>query len=323
MLLYSPFSIFAPQNISYAMTQADDNKKREKGIYRVTSAGSIVNVLLLAFKFVAGILGNSAAMLADAVHSLSDFITDIVVLLFVRLSNKPVDKGHDFGHGKYETLATAIIGLVLLAVGIGILWSGAASIYGSIRGNVPETPGAIALAAAAISIVSKEILYRYTVKKGKQFNSQAVVANAWHHRSDAFSSIGTLIGIGGAILLGESWRILDPIAAVIVSIFIIKAAIQLSVPSINDLLEKSLPESVEQEIVKLSTAVPGVSQPHNLRTRRIGNYYAIELHVRMDGSLSLQEAHRTATEIENKLKAHYGANTHIIIHVEPTKGQEA
>lgn len=190
---------------------------REKGIYKVTIVGSIVNFVLVVLKFVAGILGYSAAMLADAVHSLSDFVTDVIVIMFVRISNKPQDKGHDYGHGKYETLATAIIGILLLFVGFGILWNGVSSIYAFVKGEQLEAPGMIALVAALVSILCKEILYQYTVVKGKSLNSQAVVANAWHHRSDAFSSIGTAVGIGGAILLGEHWRVLDPIAAVIVS----------------------------------------------------------------------------------------------------------
>ena len=277
------------------MEQALDkqNTEREKGIYRVTVMGSIVNFLLLVFKFFAAFFGHSAAMLADAVHSLSDFVTDIIVILFVRISAKPEDESHDYGHGKYETLATAIIGILLLVVGFGILWSGVSSIYRFLQGGSLQEPGILALAAALISIVSKEVLYRYTVFKGKKLNSQAVIANAWHHRSDALSSIGTAIGIGGAILLGPHWRVLDPIAAVVVSFFIMKVSIRLLIPCVDS--------------------------PHHLRTRRIGSYCAIEVHVRMDGKISLEEAHRTATEIENKLKEMFGRGTHVGIHVEPLK----
>lgn len=296
-----------------------EKSSREKGIYKVTIVGSIVNFLLLVFKFFAGIAGHSAAMLADAVHSLSDFITDIVVIVFVRIAGKPEDKGHDYGHGKYETLATAIIGLLLLCVGFGIFWNGASSIYTFLRGGQLESPGVVALVAALVSIVSKEILYQYTVIQGKKLNSQAVIANAWHHRSDALSSIGTAIGIGGAILLGDHWRVLDPIAAVVVSFFIMKVSVRLLIPCVDELLEKSLPEDVEKEIEQTVLSFPGVSQPHHLRTRRIGNYYAIELHVRMDGKITLEEAHSTATAIENKLKEMFGKGTHVGIHVEPTK----
>ena len=296
-----------------------EKSSREKGIYKVTIVGSIVNFLLLVFKFFAGIAGHSAAMLADAVHSLSDFITDIVVIVFVRIAGKPEDKGHDYGHGKYETLATAIIGLLLLCVGFGIFWNGASSIYTFLRGGQLESPGVVALVAALVSIVSKEILYQYTVIQGKKLNSQAVIANAWHHRSDALSSIGTAIGIGGAILLGDHWRVLDPVAAVVVSFFIMKVSVRLLIPCVDELLEKSLPEDVEKEIEQTVLSFPGVSQPHHLRTRRIGNYYAIESHVRMDGKITLEEAHSTATAIENKLKEMFGKGTHVGIHVEPTK----
>jgi len=303
------------------MEQALDkqNTEREKGIYRVTVVGSIVNFLLLVFKFFAAFFGHSAAMLADAVHSLSDFVTDIIVIVFVRISAKPEDESHDYGHGKYETLATAIIGILLLFVGFGILWSGASSIYRFLQGDSLQEPGILALAAALISIVSKEVLYRYTVFKGKKLNSQAVIANAWHHRSDALSSIGTAIGIGGAILLGPHWRVLDPIAAVVVSFFIMKVSIRLLIPCVDELLEKSLPAEVEDKIQETILSFPGVSSPHHLRTRRIGSNCAIEVHVRMDGKIPLEEAHRTATEIENKLKEMFGRGTHVGIHVEPLK----
>lgn len=296
-----------------------EKSSREKGIYKVTIVGSVVNFLLLVFKFFAGIAGHSAAMLADAVHSLSDFITDIVVIVFVRIAGKPEDKGHDYGHGKYETLATAIIGLLLLCVGFGIFWNGASSIYTFLQGGQLESPGVVALVAALVSIVSKEILYQYTVIQGKKLNSQAVVANAWHHRSDALSSIGTAIGIGGAILLGDHWRVLDPIAAVVVSFFIMKVSVQLLIPCVDELLEKSLPDEVEKEIEQALLSFPGVSEPHHLRTRRIGSYCAIEVHVRMDGQITLEEAHNTATAIERKLKEMFGEGTLINIHVEPKK----
>lgn len=292
---------------------------REKEIFKVTWIGSIVNLLLLILKFIAGIVGHSAAMIADAVHSLSDFVTDIVVIAFVRISGKPEDEDHKYGHGKYETLATTIIGIILFIVGIGILVNGAVAIAGFIEGKPLETPAPLALAAAGISIVMKEVLYRYTVRKGKRLNSQAVVANAWHHRSDAFSSIATFIGIGGAICLGEKWRVLDPLAAVVVSAMIIKVAIELVKPCIDELLERSLPADVEKKIRDIILSVPNTSSPHHLRTRRIGNHIAIEVHVRMDGLTPLTEAHATASEIEKRLEEEFGKDTHIGIHLEPFK----
>ena len=229
----------------------EKNVSREKQIYKVTFIGSVVNFLLLIFKFAAGIVGNSAAMIADAVHSLSDFITDIIVVLCVHLSGKPQDKEHDYGHGKYETMATVIVGTVLLLVGLGIMKTGAVSIWRFLHGEILSEPGMLALIAALVSIVLKEILFRYTAVEGRKLASEAMIANAWHHRSDAFSSIGTAVGIGGAILLGENWRVLDPIAAVIVSILIIHVSIKLIVPGLEELMEKSLPEKEEKKILEI------------------------------------------------------------------------
>ena len=292
---------------------------REKQIFRVTLLGSFANLLLVVFKFIAGIVGHSAAMIADAVHSLSDFITDIIVIIFVAISGKPEDSDHSYGHGKYETLATAVIGIILFFVGVGILISGIKAIVGALQGEPLQAPSLLALIAAVISIVVKEALYHYTVKRGKALDSSSVVANAWHHRSDALSSIGTAIGIGGAVFLGEQWRILDPIAAVVVSIFIVKVAVELIKPCIDELVERSLPEEVEQRIHALILQSPQVSSPHHLRTRRIGSCIAIEVHIRMDGQISLSEAHQVASDIERRLKAEFGEKTHIGIHMEPTK----
>ena len=294
-------------------------KDREKSIYRVTLAGSAVNVVLLVFKFVAGLLGGSAAMIADAVHSLSDFITDVIVLLFVRLSSKPEDSDHDYGHGKYETLATSLIGLALMCVGIMIMYNGACSIVSAIMGNPLPQPGMIALAAALVSIALKEWAYRFTARVGRKCESQAVIANAWHHRSDAMSSIGTAVGIGGAIFFGDGFEILDPVAAIVVSFFIMKVAIQLIIPSLGELLEKSLPEEVQEQIRQIILSYPGVSEPHHLRTRRIGNTYAIDVHLRMDGDMPLRIAHDHVSAIERKIRAAFGMQTHISIHLEPVK----
>ena len=290
---------------------------RTKDIYRVTLVGSVINVVLLLFKFVAGVIGHSAAMLADAVHSLSDFVTDVIVLVFIRISGKPQDKSHDYGHGKYETLAMTLIGVALLLVALGILNSGAMKIKLWLDGEQLEAPGTIALWAALLSVVLKEGVYRYSMIKARQLNSPAVEANAWHHRSDALSSIGTAIGIGGAIFLGQRWTVLDPIASVVVGIFIVKVSVSLLRRGIGDLLEQSLPDAVEEEILQLVAALPGLSKPHDLRTRRIGNHYAIELHILMDGNITLREAHDKASELEETLKSHYGQETHVAVHVEP------
>ena len=290
---------------------------RTKDIYRVTLVGSVVNVVLLLFKFAAGIIGHSAAMLADAVHSLSDFVTDVIVLVFIRISGKPQDKSHDYGHGKYETLAMTLIGVALLIVALGILNSGALKIKLWLEGEQLEAPGTIALWAALLSVLLKEGIYHYSMMKARQLNSPAVEANAWHHRSDALSSIGTAIGIGGAIFLGQRWTVLDPAASVIVAVFIVKVSVDLLRRGIGDLLEESLPDAVEEEILQLVAALPGVSKPHDLRTRRIGNHYAIELHILLDGDITLREAHDKASEVEETLKSHYGQETHVAVHMEP------
>ncbi|MDE7473678.1 MAG: cation diffusion facilitator family transporter [Muribaculaceae bacterium] len=292
-------------------------ENREKEIYRVTLTGSAVNAVLIILKFVAGTIGRSSALVADAVHSLSDFISDIVVLVFVKISGKPHDKNHSYGHGKYETFATLIIGLLLCFAGVGLMINGTRSVIDNLHGETLPRPSMLALSIAIVSIISKEWLYRYTVTSGRRLNSQAVIANAWHHRSDAMSSLGTLVGIAGAMFLGEQWRILDPVAAIVVSLFIIKSGYDIMKPSIHELLEASLPEEQEQQIMRLVTSVPGIIYVHNLHTRRIGSNIAIDLHAKMDGSQTLAQAHAKATAAEQAIKSVFGKNTFINIHMEP------
>ena len=290
---------------------------REKEVYRVTLWGSVVNLVLVVFKFLAGVFGHSTAMIADAVHSVSDFITDIIVLAFVRISHRPKDKSHDYGHGKFETLATTLVGAALFAVAVGILIEGVKKIVFWLQGGTLPQPGWLALAAAVVSIVLKELTFQFTKRKAEQLDSQAMKANAWHHRSDALSSVGTMFGIGGALLLGQRWAVLDPIASVVVGGLIVKVAVDLLRNGMGELMEQSLPESVENEIMDIVKSVPGVDEPHDLCTRRIGNHYAMEMHILVDGSMPLTEAHEKATEIERLLKERYGEETHISIHVEP------
>ncbi len=292
---------------------------REKEIFKVTLVGSAVNVLLTAFKFVAGIVGHSAAMTADAVHSLSDLLTDAVVLLFVRISGKPEDRSHDYGHGKYETLATAVIGIALVVVAVGIGYRALDAMLFWYRGGTLPAPGMLALWAALVSVALKELVYRYTMRHARKLGSPAMEANAWHHRSDALSSLGTLLGIGGAILLGDRWTVLDPLAGLIVAFFILRVACKLLKQGFDELMEASLPDEVEREILAVVASFPDVHEPHHLRTRRIGSRYAIELHIRMDGSVPLAVAHARTCEIEQALRARFGDTTHITLHVEPIK----
>lgn len=299
--------------------KTNKQETREQAIYKVTWIGFFVNVLLSVGKLIAGFVGRSGAMIADGIHSVSDFATDIVVLLFVSISAKPKDEDHDYGHGKYETLATVVIGVALAAVAIGILVDSAERIAQVLRGESIARPGIVALVAAAVSIVAKEALYWYTMLTAKRVDSPALKANAWHHRSDAFSSIGTLIGIGGAYFLSEQWRVLDPIAAIVVGALIIKVAYDLVMPGLNELLERSLPKEQEDEIVALVLTDKRLSDVHNLKTRRIGAGIAVELHVRVQGNMTVNESHAITRNIEQLLRQQYGDRTQVIIHIEPLK----
>ena len=287
---------------------------------KVTWVGFFINLVLTIFKLIAGVVGKSTAMIADGVHSLSDFITDVIVLVFIGVSGKDKDDDHLYGHGKYETFATMLISLALLMVGIGIFWSGSSKIILTLKGEMIEQPTIIALVAALCSIVVKEGLYWYTKNAGVKINNQAVIANAWHHRSDAFSSIGTAIGISGAIFFGEKWRILDPIAGVVVSFFIIKVAIDLGLPSFHELLERSLPKEIVKEITDIINSDEEIKAFHNLKTRKIGNIYAIDVHIKLDREISFIHSHEVATTLEIKLRQRFGEKTITSIHTEPFKG---
>ncbi len=294
---------------------------RERQIYKVTLVGSAGNVLLVIVKFIAGILGHSSAMIADAVHSLSDFVTDIVVLIFVGISARPQDPTHDYGHGKFETLASLLISLALVAAAIGIIVSGALKFASWLKGEDLTPPGTLALWVALLSIAVKEAMYQYTAFKGRKLSSIALTANAWHHRSDALSSIGAAIGIGGAILLGGRWAVLDPLASIVVGAMLLGVAWKILRPSMGELTDESLSEETEKDILDIIHSCDGVSEPHNLRTRRVGNRVAIEAHIRMDGSLPLSEAHDLTTDIERRLKARFGTDTLVTLHMEPVKSQ--
>ena len=296
--------------------------ERDKKVYRVTLLGSVVNLLLLVFKFVAGVLGHSAAMIADAVHSLSDFVTDLIVIVFVKISSKPEDADHAYGHGKYEARASCIIGLALIVVGVMMGYNATVKIVDVVRnGTELASPGIIALAAAVLSIVLKEWMFHVTRKVAREVDSPAVEANAWHHRSDALSSVGTAIGIGGAVLLGSKWAVLDPIAALVVSVFIVVQAAKILSDAIGQLMEKSLPRDVEQRICEIVYEEEGTSDIHHLRTRKIGSQISIELHVRMNGYLTLREVHDKSIAIEKRLRAAFGDSTYINLHVEPLKSE--
>lgn len=292
-------------------------KDRANIAKRVTLIGFIINLILTIAKLIAGFIGKSSAMVADGVHSMSDFITDVVVIAFINISGKESDSTHRYGHGKFETFATLLISVALFAVAFGIFYNGFINIYDAINGVPPSKPGLIALYAALVSIIFKEGLYHYTKIKGKEIKSDAVIANAWHHRSDSLSSLGTALGISGAIFLGDNWRILDPIAGVIVSFFIFKVAYQLAGPSIKELLEASLPQETINQIESVLNSHPEIVSHKQLKTRKIGSIFAIDVHIKLNRDISFIRSHDIATEVERELRALYGKDTIINIHTEP------
>ena len=241
------------------------------------------------------------------------------MLVFVRIGAKPQDDSHDYGHGKFETLATLFVALALVGAAIGIIVNGSLKIARWLQGETLEAPGMLALWAALLSILVKEILFRITIAKGKALESPAVIANAWHHRSDALSSIGAAVGIGGAILLGQRWAVLDPLASIVVGGMLVKVAWDLLKVSTGELTDSSLSAETEREIEDIIRSFPQVSEPHNLRTRRIGNRIAIESHVRLDGNMTLDEAHDIVSAIEDQIRERFGHGTIVTIHMEPVK----
>lgn len=292
-------------------------KKRREKAQQVTLIGAVINVILSAGKIAVGFFGKSSAMIADGIHSLSDLITDAIVIIFFRISDAEKDDKHPYGHGKFETFSTFLIALILLGVGLGIFYGGVSKIISVIQGEFLQKPQMIAFWMALISIICKEGLYRYTKRVGKQINSQSIIANAWHHRSDAFSSIGVALGIAGAIFLGDKWVILDPIASVIVSLFIMKTAVELFLPSIRELMESALPQEIIQQIETLIMEDPEIRSFHKLRTRKIGDVFVIDVHIQLDRNISLVDGHNIAGALSRRIREMFGSKTQINVHAEP------
>lgn len=284
----------------------------------VTWVGFWINALLGVAKVVGGIFGRSSALIADGIHSFSDFLSDIVVIIMVGVARKQPDKDHQFGHGRYEALATAILSLMLMAVAIGILIESIDRIILVCRGDVLPRPATIALIIIAISILSKEWLFHYTMRVGKRIHSDSVQANAWHHRSDAFSSVATLIGVAGAMFLGEQWRILDPVAALIVSIIIGVVSVKMLSPALSELLGRSLTAEECHKIEKAISKTPGVQGWHRLRTFKSGNDAYVEVHIKVNADMRVSDAHNIATLTEDNIKAVLpGRSVFITTHIEP------
>ena len=291
---------------------------REKSIVRVTVWGAVANVVLAVAKLVAGIVGRSAAMTADAIHSFSDLVSDVIVLVMVKVASRGNDKDHEYGHGKFETLATVAVALLLLAVGGKMLADGVSRIAGFFRGEQMVVPGRIAFWAALVSIAVKEALYQWTAYVGRKFDSPAVVTNAWHHRSDALSSVGSAVGIALASLLGGKWAIMDSVVACAISIFIIRIGVKMALPALRELTEASLPEETENEIRDVILSVDGVLDVHAMKTRKTGPDIIIESHIVVDPEMTVFQAHLLTEYAEDRLRERFGQKTQISLHVEPS-----
>jgi cation diffusion facilitator family transporter len=289
----------------------------DRAIRRITWIGLLINLLLSGIKFVAGIFANSQVLIADAVHSLSDSVTDIAIIIGSFYWSKPPDQTHPYGHQRLETLVTLFIGSLLLAAGVGLGWHSLTML----QHPRPTHPGWPALAAAAVSIVTKEILYHWTARAGKRFKSTALSANAWHHRLDAFSSIPAFLAVGTAILF-PSWMFIDLLGAFVVSIFIMQASFKIVVPCLKEILETGAPEKIYEMIRSVAEQHPNVLQVHNIRTRYIANRLQIDFHMVVEGSLSVREGHAISEDVRDLILNEGPEILDIVIHIEPTESMK-
>jgi len=283
-----------------------------KAARKVTLLGLVINTFLILLKFSAGIFGDSQALIADAVHSISDLFTDAVVLLGIKIGSKPPDEEHHFGHARIETLASAMVGLALIGTAVFLGIDAALNIHR----HTEYHPTGIALIGAGVSIALKEALYRYTVLIGRRLKSQLIVANAWHHRSDALSSIAVLLGVGGT-LIKPSWHILDACAALIVSFFIIKVGMDILWKTLREFTDTAPRPEILEKLMQISRAVEGVMDAHDLRVRTSGGFYQAEIHIVVDGQLTVVEGHRIAKTVERCLEQEMDELDRVIVHVDP------
>jgi len=284
---------------------------------RVTWVGAVANTLLIVLKFIAGILGHSQALIADAVHSVSDLFTDAIVLLGLRIGGKAPDEGHQFGHARIETLASAIVGLALIATALYLGIDAVLNIYR----HTEYHPTKLALIGAGVSIVLKEALYHYTVRTGRRIKSQLIIANAWHHRSDALSSVAVLLGVTGT-LINPSWYILDSFAALLVSFFIVKVGLAILKNSLREFTDTAPPSEILNKIIDCTRSVKGVHNMHDLRVRTSGGLYQMETHIVVDGQLTVTEGHKIAKAVENCLAEEIEDLDRVIVHVDPASEEK-
>jgi cation diffusion facilitator family transporter len=287
-------------------------ERRIARIRNVTWIGILINVVLSVVKFVLGVLGNSQAVVADAVHSLSDLGTDFAILFGVRFWTKSPDEDHPYGHGRIEILVTAGISLVLFLVAGGIGYKA----LRALRADGIGQPGWIAFWGAAASIVSKELLYRWTVRVGRAVRSSAVVANAWHHRADALTSIPIALAVAVATV-SAAWSFVDRIGAVIVSVFIMYTAWRIIKPVLEELLGKGVPEEQKKQIEKTARSVEGVEVVHAVRTRRMGSGIFMDLHVLVDGDMTVRKGHDISEHVKQILLERFDDVMDVTVHLEP------
>ncbi len=292
------------------MSQID--KEKGSAGQRVTWVGAVANALLIVCKFTAGIFGHSQALIADAVHSVSDLFTDVIVLLGLRIGKKAPDEEHHFGHARIETLASAVVGFSLIATAIYIGIEAALNIYR----HAAYHPTKLALIGAGVSIAVKEALYHYTVRVGRRIKSQLIVANAWHHRSDSLSSVAVFLGVTGA-LINPSWHILDAFAALLVSFFIVKVGLEILGKSLREFTDTAPPPEIINKISHCTKSVEGVLDTHDLRVRTSGGLYQMEAHIVVDGQLTVAEGHRIAKAVERCLIEEVEDLDRVIVHVDP------
>lgn len=291
------------------MTNSDKTKRHSEG-ERVTWIGAIANLLLALIKLVAGIVGKSEALIADAAHSLSDLLSDFVVLVSLNIAKRPIDEERPYGYGRVETVGTAILGMILIGAGIGIFWDA----ISTIRGGVVHAPTYTAFIGAVISIFAKELMYQYTVRVGRRIHSPSVIANAWHHRSDAFSSIATSIGIAAAMF---GWPIFDPLAAIVVTGLIMKTGWDISSESFMDIIDTSVKKEVRHRIISAALEPDGATSYHDLKTRKTGSEILVDIHIEVDPLMDVTRAHVIADEVKDNIMKNVINVADVLVHIDP------
>ena len=298
------------------MTGLSDTERAQTGA-RITWRVAGANLGLSLLKVLAGYFGHSQAVLADGVHSASDFVTDILLLVSLRIAAKPPDADHQYGHKRVETLMAAAFGLILVGVGASFIRSGVIRIDQIVNYGLRYEIGWIATAGALVTAVCKEYLYHYNLRWGQRLNNQGIITNAWENRSDAMSSFGTFVGVTAVVVGGQRWTVLDPIITVIVAVLIIRFALGILLPNINILIGRSADQGVVESIRAAAESIPGVQDAHNIRTRFEGSDLAVDLHLDVLPTISVASGHELAEQVEKRIKASVPTVEEVIVHVEP------